>query len=404
MKVAIVVHGRFHAFDLARAFLERGDEVMLLAPYPSRVIRRFGLEGADLRGFWVHGLLSRLAQRAAAPGRVKPPAFEGPLHRWFGRWALSRLRNEPVDLICCWSGVSEELLLELQGGGAATLLTRGSAHIQKQAEILEAEGTRTGLRLEKPTPWMIEREKREYALASHICVLSSFALRSFRETGVDPGKLHLIPPGVPGERFRASPADVEARARRVLSGAPLTVLYVGALSLQKGMWDLLSVMRALPSSRFRFRLVGPLTPEVRPLLPEMRRRAEVAGKLPQGRLPEAYRRADIFLFPTLHDGFAETLAQACAAGLPAIASSHCAGPDLIEEGVTGWVLPPRAPESYAKRLQWCDRNREAFARMARSTLRYRHRLPSWKEAVEKMAALAANRRVSSRRPTPDRTK
>jgi len=59
MKIAIAVHGRFEAFDLARELVRRGHKVRLLTNYPRWAVRRFGVPGECVRSFWLHGVLSR---------------------------------------------------------------------------------------------------------------------------------------------------------------------------------------------------------------------------------------------------------------------------------------------------------------------------------------------------------
>src|SRR5919106_5604767 len=105
MKIAIVVHGRFHAFDLARALLRRGHEVTLFTNYPKWAVERFGISRERVQGFWFHGVLSRLTWALHQKAHVPYP--EAWLHSLFGRWAAARLRREPWDVIHCWSGVSE---------------------------------------------------------------------------------------------------------------------------------------------------------------------------------------------------------------------------------------------------------------------------------------------------------
>ena len=60
MKIAIVVHGRFHAFDLARELSPRHD-VTVFTNYPKWAARRFGLVPDQVRSFWPHGIASRAA-------------------------------------------------------------------------------------------------------------------------------------------------------------------------------------------------------------------------------------------------------------------------------------------------------------------------------------------------------
>src|SRR5262249_29481624 len=69
MRIAVVVHGRFHAFDLARELLALGHDVTLFTNYPRRVAERFGIPGHRVRSYLVHGVLTRIFHRTL-PGRA----------------------------------------------------------------------------------------------------------------------------------------------------------------------------------------------------------------------------------------------------------------------------------------------------------------------------------------------
>jgi hypothetical protein len=88
-------------------------------------------------------------------------------------------------------------------------------------------------------------------------------------------------------------------------------------------------------------------------------------RLPQFELPGQYRQADLFLFPTIEDGFPAVMAQAAAAGLPMLTTPNGAGRDLVVDGVTGWILPIRSRETFIDRLRWCDKHRAELAEMVR---------------------------------------
>lgn len=363
LKIAIVVHGRFHAFDLARELLHRGHDVTLLTNYPRWAVERFGVPGDCVRSFWLHGVASRVIRWLNV--KLGSPPGEAVLHTAFGRWAAAQVTKERWDVVHCWSGVSEELLRALKGTGNLSLLMRGSAHIRTQARLLEEEGKRTGAWIDCPSPWIIAREEREYALADQIAVLSRFAYRSFLEEGILPERLRLLPLGSEVKLFRPGSEVVEERVKRILSGDPLRVLYVGAVSFRKGMWDMVEILQKTQGGPFRFRLVGAATAEVKPLMRELTSLAEGIPSQPQRELPRWYAWADLFLFPTIEDGYPMVLAQAQASALPILTTTNCSGPDILQEGKTGWVLPIRNSEAFVERLRWCDTHRETLAAMAR---------------------------------------
>src|SRR5437016_11313534 len=100
LKIAIAVQGRFHAFDLAKALLRRGHDVTVFTNYPAWAVARFGVPPARVRSFWMHGVLSRIADRVADWTGLR---FEPLLNPIFGGWASRALAKEQWDVIHGWS-------------------------------------------------------------------------------------------------------------------------------------------------------------------------------------------------------------------------------------------------------------------------------------------------------------
>ena len=71
-----------------------------------------------------------------------------------------------------------------------------------------------------------------------------------------------------------------------------------------------------------------------------------------------YRESDVFLFPTLSDGFGLTQLEAVGHGLPVIASRNCGA--VVEHGVSGVVLPEVSPEIIADEIMKLANNRDAL--------------------------------------------
>ncbi len=223
---------------------------------------------------------------------------------------------------------------------------------------MDEEQVRSGLPIDTPSDWIVAREKREYAQADMIHVLSEFARKTFVEEGIAESKLYRLVPGVEVTRFRASAEVIDRRRQRILSRAPLRVLNVGTFCYRKGALDWAGAIGELPEARFSFRFVGPIHKEARDLAATLSHRAEFRSKLPQFELPREYQWGDVFVLPTLEDGFAVVLTQALAAGLPLVVTPNCGGPDLIRAGGSGWVVPIRNPKAIADQLRWLDQNRQ----------------------------------------------
>jgi glycosyltransferase involved in cell wall biosynthesis len=189
------------------------------------------------------------------------------------------------------------------------------------------------------------------------------------------------------------------RVDRLGLGHPIRVLFVGALSAQKGLLDLAEAVRSLPPERFVLRLVGPRVPETAALLRRMPKAVQVLGKRPETELPDHYSWADVFVFPSVQDGFAVVLAQASAAGLPIIASTNCGASEFVEEGRTGWIVSVRSPHLIADRLRWYDAHRAEAIEMVNDCARA-GRSRSWNDVGRDFLAMCGSGPRSGPPSTP----
>lgn len=146
------------------------------------------------------------------------------------------------------------------------------------------------------------------------------------------------------------------RARVQRPDGVLRVVTVGRLLAAKGI-DLL--LRAVAQARAQGAAValtvigeGDDEPRLRTLAAELGLTdIEWGGFVEPSMLAPQLARADVFAFPTLGDTFGIVLLEAAAAGLPLVCSPHAgAARDLVEEGVTGFVVEPRDTGAFARAL------------------------------------------------------
>ena len=159
---------------------------------------------------------------------------------------------------------------------------RGSSHIRAQKQLLADEAQRTGLKVESPTDWIIDREMREYDLCDVQIVLSRFAQESFLAQGASKDRVQILTPGIHKERFGANEPSVVARRDRIETPKPLNVLYVGLVTARKGLWDLVTVPRRL-SKGMSFRAVGGIDKSCKGLVHSARPWIDFRGNLPESR-------------------------------------------------------------------------------------------------------------------------
>ena len=377
--IAIVVQGRFHAFALAREMIKLGADVIVLTNYPKFYAKKFGLPGDRLHCMPLLGLLQREAYRRDWPRRA--PWLEKFIHTSFSRWAGKVLASHPCQVIHCFSGVALDMFQELRRAGVDSrlMLARGSAHILDQHQLLIEEEARSGTPIDKPSPWMIERELREYEITDNIVTLSSFAQDTFLKRGFDIVRLPMLPLATDTAMFRPTEAQMQARRARLADGNPLRVLGTGSFCLRKGALDFVAVAREL-AGVMKFTWVGNISPDVIHVAEAARPWVEFLPRVPEHDLPSFYHDADLYFFPTIEDGFAVTLCQAQAACMPVISSLNCAAPDLVRHGHDGWLFAARDREQMLLHLRAAHQDRATTRAMVES-LWQRPDMRSWEDVA-----------------------
>jgi glycosyltransferase involved in cell wall biosynthesis len=176
--------------------------------------------------------------------------------------------------------------------------------------------------------------------ADRIIVLTSFHRRTFLESGVDASRLVLTPTGVDGELFRPRPRE---------NAKPFRVLFTGQLSQRKGLSYVLEGFRraALPGAELL--LVGPLLGSAR--IWKDSPGVRYMGPVNYREMPAQYQASDVYVLPSLVEGLPQTVLEAMASGLPVVVSENTAGPEIVTDGVNGYVVPIRDPAAIAERLR-----------------------------------------------------
>jgi glycosyltransferase involved in cell wall biosynthesis len=183
-------------------------------------------------------------------------------------------------------------------------------------------------------------------------------------------KRAIVKQGVPAEKIAigalAYEARIAGRPREPRSqGSPLRVLWVGGVTLGKGIQYLIEAARGMDPNRFEFTIVGAvgITRKGRDLAPGNMR---FLGQLPRGEVDRYYREADVYVLPTMSDNWPMTQLEAMAHGLPVIISTSCGS--AVDHGVDGLIVPAGDAEALRAALERLERNRDEAAAMSRAAL------------------------------------
>jgi glycosyltransferase involved in cell wall biosynthesis len=152
-------------------------------------------------------------------------------------------------------------------------------------------------------------------------------------------RVHVVPNGIEGDGF------VAREPRRCVG----ELLFIGQWLPAKGIRYLVQAFTALAARRdVRLTCLGTGAPAdvVAAAFPEaVRDRVRVVPSAGRADVYEALRLADVFVFPTLSEGFSKALLEAMAAGLPVVATAAGAGADLLRHEDNGLVVPAADAEA-----------------------------------------------------------
>jgi starch synthase len=199
----------------------------------------------------------------------------------------------------------------------------------------------------------LARKDEEIQLADHIFVASSFTRSTIDVLQIAPSNVHIIPYGAPPVADDIS----ETRADR-----PLRVLFAGALTQRKGISYLLRAITSL-KGHVELTLLGTKPPRSCPALDAALRVHRWIPSLPHNEVLGEMQRHDVLVFPSLFEGFGLVIVEAMSQGLPVITTSHTAGPDIIENGSNGFLIPIRSSEMLALRLEELASDRRLLKEM-----------------------------------------
>jgi glycosyltransferase involved in cell wall biosynthesis len=285
------------------------------------------------------------------------------VYQEYGRQFAGLVRRHPL---CQGQGLytfpSTALPLFQHGSeqGMQLFLDQFSAPRKIMARLMQEEHERWP-GWEQPSSWAaastagLDAEKQECQLADAIICPSPFVAQGLASLNIPSDKLFLVPHGVEAARFSCDRPPWPGHR-------PLRLLFLGEVSLLKGVPYLYQALERLSTTQVTLRLVGAVALQ-EPYRTFMAGRGEVTGRVPRTEVRRHYAWADVFVFPSLCEGSAIVTYEALAAGLPVITTPHAGS--VVRDGREGFIVPIRDPEGLAAKIDRLAAHPELLAQMSR---------------------------------------
>lgn len=219
------------------------------------------------------------------------------------------------------------------------------------------------------------RKEEELSMADRITCPSQFVLDSIPSEIKQEIPCQISPFGSPK-------SDPPSKEMITNSGNRLKLLFVGSMSQRKGLADLFEAMHILKKEPLSLSILG------QPSMPmEFYRKQysefEYFPPSSNEKVREIMKMHDALVLPSIIEGRALVQQEALSCGLPIIVTRNAGGEDLVEEGLTGHLVPIRSPEKLArcilKNLEEINSLKEKKVECVRKAEQY-----SWKEYASRI--------------------
>ncbi|MFZ0593018.1 MAG: glycosyltransferase family 4 protein, partial [Bryobacteraceae bacterium] len=200
-----------------------------------------------------------------------------------------------------------------------------------------------------------ERLVAEPGMAGAWLAASAFTKSTLIENGIPAERIQVVPYGVNLERYRPAPRSRPAEG-------PLKLLFVGRINQRKGVKYLLEMLRRFPRKHVELTICGRVLDDLKIFEP-FRSQVTIRPSVSPAELIEAYQTSDLFVFPSVAEGFAHVLLESLACGLPVLSTTATAAPDLVTEGIDGFVVEPGSANPLVERAEWALSHRSELQGM-----------------------------------------
>jgi len=317
---------KFVMFDIARSLYASGNLEKIMTSYPISKLLSENLPRNKIESHPFYQITAFTLEKF----KLKSSS----IHEYISIHNLKHLDNN------CSKQVGNSNLISMSSIGLKTarivkkrgntfMLNRFSHHILVQKKILEEQSSIWGWQETLPSQFSIDRELEEYQLADKIIVPSRVSYESFKNQGIDMGKVFVNP--FPLITWKVLANHLPKK----------NLLFVGNVSLRKGFPSLIQAFNLLNMPGVKLHVAGVYSGSfIRYLKKKSLSFDNIIfhGPVATDKLKNLYNQCDVLVLPSLEDGWGMVVNEAIAYGCIPVVSNGSGASDQIKNGVNGFVF------------------------------------------------------------------
>ena len=287
---------------------------------------------------------------------------------------------DQIDIVHTWPLGALQTLKTAARLGIPAVLERPNAHTRFAYDVVRRECERLGVHLPRGhehayNEEVLRREEEEYLAAYRLLCPSDFVASTFREKGFSPARLMRHQYGF-DERVYYPPSSPRPARRG------LTMLYVGVCAVRKGLHFALEAWLRSPAHREgTFSIAGAFIPDYEKKLASLLSHPSVRVLGHRNDVPELMRQSDVFVLPTIEEGYPLACVEALGSGCVPLVSETCLG--ICQHMENALVHRVGDVESLTQHMTMLHEDRGLLEKLRSSVLRNAHGV-TWMTAGEKV--------------------
>lgn len=387
MKVIIAALTRFHLFNMAIGLNNKSNLDKLITSYPKHKLKyqwsRLKNKSVNLIIFAVFWKVLLFLDKTKLPFFIVSN-FRFFIYKSFSK-SVSKKINGNEDFVIGLSGFMLDTINNLSSSKIKTIVDHGSLHENTTKEILLEECKKFGF--EKfgnwKHNWMLNRMEYEFKSADYIFVCSQLAKKTMIDNNINENKIFVNPLGIDLNSF----GYYERKRSRTFR-----FLHISNMSPLKGLHYIIDAFNNLSTSyeNIELWLVGPAPKEIKLLeMIDSNDKIIYFPPVKEEKLVEYYHKCDLFIHPSLSDGWGMTVMQAMATGLPVVVSNMTGVKEIINNGNNGWIVESKNSLELLNIMQHVIKNHDQLLEIGKNGYRtvkngytwddYSNRLINWLE-------------------------
>jgi len=358
----LVTPGTFHYFDLAKALNKKNQLVRIITGYPKFKLTKFKLPNDLIISSGFFQIMIQCFNKV----RINLNNFFLSTIQIFGfkkvdNLALNYLNDS--DVLLALSGCGLKSGNFFKENNKIYICERSSSHILFINEILKEEYAKYGIKFNIDQR-IIKRELKEYEQSDFVLVPSKFAQNTFKKYNIFKTKVLTFPSN--NKIFKS-----KNKKKIFFSSNKFKIIYVGSLSLRKGLPYLLDAFNRLNFKGKELHLVGLKTNDYRLFKHKIDfSKTILHGHLSQSKVNNLLNKSDVFVMPSLEEGAAIAVAQAMNTGLPVIVTKNTGWEEVVRKKSTGYVIDIRNSKILYQKLNHLIKNKSILEKFSRNSLKY----------------------------------